>query len=31
VRVDSGAGAQSAAPGPIRKCRPLVRAVMLYL
>ena len=27
----SGAGAQSAAPGPSRKCRPLVRAVVLYL
>jgi len=27
----SGVGAQSAAPGPSRKCRPLVRAVVLYL
>jgi len=27
----SGVGEQSAAPGPSRKCHPLVRAVMLYL
>jgi len=27
----SGVGAQSAGPGPSRKCRPLVRTVMLYL
>jgi len=27
----NGVGAQYAAPGPMRKCRPLVQAVMLYL
>ena len=27
----SGVGAQSGAPGPSRECRPLLRAVMLYL
>jgi len=29
--LSSGVGAQSAAPGPSRKCRPLVQAVVLYL
>jgi len=27
----SAVGAQPAAPGPIRKCRPLMPVVMLYL
>jgi len=27
----SGVGAQFGAPGPSRECRPLLRAVMLYL
>jgi len=31
VHVTSGVGARSAAPGPSGKCRPLARAVALYL
>jgi len=31
IITTSGVGAQSAAPGSSRKCRPLMRVVVLYL